>query len=39
MLKIKYIDIVVAKDEKIIDFTILKDFINLDEDIRETEDV
>ena len=36
----KYIDIVVAKDEKIIDFTILKDFINLDEDIRgKTEDV
>lgn len=35
----KYIDIVVAKDDKIIDFTILKDFINLDEDIRgKTED-
>jgi hypothetical protein len=35
----KYIDIVVAKNEKIIDFTILKDFINLDDDIRgKTED-
>jgi hypothetical protein len=35
----KYIDIVVAKDEKIIDFTVLKDFISTDEDIRgKTED-
>lgn len=35
----KYIDIITAKDEKIIDFTVLKDFINLDEDISgKTED-
>lgn len=35
----KYIDIVVSKDEKIIDFTVLKDFISTDEDIRgKTED-
>lgn len=35
----KYIDIIVAKDEKIIDFTLLKDFISADEDVKgRTED-